>query len=164
MKSLHLWNSHPGLTFSDLSVTLDHMNMVGSRPSDQECLLMKVAEMFPGGLHHEPLENRCIRLIDIQNAHFTGNVLQGFRLVTVPLADAPLFDALSYCWGDMRLCTGIVFDTGTGPCLVERMFRVTEDLATCLFSILMTRTLEEKPRYLWIDQVSFITIIYTNCI
>ncbi|KAH7086460.1 heterokaryon incompatibility protein-domain-containing protein [Paraphoma chrysanthemicola] len=110
-------------------------------------------EIYPGGLHHEPLEDKTIRLLDIRNARFRGNVLEGFRLVTVPLADAPSFDALSYCWGDMRLCTGIIFDTGEDMDLVERMFRVTEDLATCLHSILMTRKLKEKPSYLWIDQI-----------
>jgi hypothetical protein len=135
-------------------MTLKRMSLVGLRHNDQtEVHLIKIVELFPGGLHREPLEDRCIRLLDMQNAQFKGNVLQGLRLVTVPLTDAPSFDALSYCWGDMRLCTGILFDTGIGPDLVERMYRVTEDLATCLVSILTTRTLKDKPRYLWIDQV-----------
>lgn len=131
------------------------MNLVGTRRSNSQCVLIEIAELYPGGLHHKPLESGYIRLLDIQNVRFVGNVLQGFRLVTVPLANAPSFDALSYCWGDMRLCTGILFDTGTGPDLVERMLRVTEDLATCLFSILMTRSLVDKPKYLWIDQVRY---------
>ena len=97
----------------------------------------------------------------MHNANFRDNVLQGYRLVTVDLDDAPSFDALSYCWGDMRLCTGILFDTGIGLDLVERMFRVTEDLATCLVSILRTQSLEDKPKYLWIDQVS--TLPRTTC-
>ncbi|KAH4269157.1 hypothetical protein HBI04_058740 [Parastagonospora nodorum] len=109
-------------------------------------------EMYQG-LHHESLEGNHIRLLDIQNARFEESLLQGFRLVTVPLADAPSFDALSYCWGDMRLCTGILLDTGTGPDFIERMFRVTEDLATCLVSILTTPNLEDRPQYLWIDQI-----------
>lgn len=111
------------------------------------------SEIYAGGLHHEPLDERCIRLIDIQNARFEHNMLQGFEIAGFSLEDAPPFDALSYCWGDMRLCTGIVFDTGYGMDLVERMFRVTEDLATRLFSILKTQSLQDKPRYLWIDQV-----------
>jgi hypothetical protein len=110
--------------------------------------------MYPGGLHHESLENNHIRLLNIQNARFEKSLLQGFRLITVPLADAPSFDALSYCWGDMRLCTGVLLDTGTDPDVIGRMFRITEDLATCLVSILTTPNLEDRPQYLWIDQVS----------
>lgn len=64
-----------------------------------------------------------------------------------------MLNAIVISRGDMRLCTGIVFDTGAGPDLVERMLRVTEDLATCLHSILKTEMLEDRPRYIWIDQV-----------
>lgn len=123
---------------------------------------MKVTGMYPAGLHHKPLGSRQIRLLDIQNVYFKENLLRGFRLVTVPLVDAPSFDALSYCWGNMRLCTGILFDTGTGSRFVERIFRVTEDLATCLFSILATPNLEDKPSFLWIDQVRLAPCIYSD--
>jgi hypothetical protein len=83
------------------------VNLVGPTSIGQERLLKKIAETYPGKLHDKPLDGRHIRLLDIQNAKFEGNVLHGLRLVTVPLADAPSFDALSYCSGDMRLCTGI---------------------------------------------------------
>ena len=105
---------------------------------------------FTPVLRHEPLPQGCIRLINIQNAEFVNNVLRGLELVTFPLNAAPEYEALSYCWGDMRLCTGLFF---TNPDGSERVYRVTEDLATCLVSVLQSQTLQIPP-YLWIDQIS----------
>ncbi|KAH7075959.1 heterokaryon incompatibility protein-domain-containing protein [Paraphoma chrysanthemicola] len=65
-----------------------------------------------------------------------------------PWAKNP-YQALSYCWGDLQLCTGIILTDGNNS---QRVFRVTEDLATCLYSIVNSENLE-TPSYLWIDQI-----------
>lgn len=62
---------------------------------------------------------------------------------------APEYNALSYCWGDMRLCTGVFFTNLNGS---ENVYRVTEDLATCLHSILESQSLQ-RPTFLWVDQI-----------
>ncbi|KAH7361275.1 heterokaryon incompatibility protein-domain-containing protein [Pyrenochaeta sp. MPI-SDFR-AT-0127] len=100
-------------------------------------------------LQHDPIPQGCVRLLKIQNAEFVNNVLRGLELVTMPVNAAPEYDALSYCWGDMRLCTGVLL---TEPYGSERVYRITEDLATCLHSILQSESLQ-RPAFLWVDQI-----------
>lgn len=105
--------------------------------------------MFCRVLRYESLPRGYIRLLKIEKAEFVHNILRSFELIAVPLDAVPAYDAVSYCWGDMRLCTGIFF---TNPDGSERVYRVTEDLATCLVSILRSPHLR-RPTYLWIDQI-----------
>jgi hypothetical protein len=98
-----------------------------------------------------PLPDGYIRLLKIQDARMDtkSNVLHDFELHEFPLRTAPSYDCISYCWGDKRLCTGIVFNHSDG---YKRVFRVTEDLATCLYSIKNSKTLD-APAYIWADQI-----------
>ncbi|KAF2131097.1 HET-domain-containing protein, partial [Dothidotthia symphoricarpi CBS 119687] len=99
-------------------------------------------------LHYGTLTHDHIRLLKIDHAMMDDDVLRGFELVTVPLETAPEYEALSYCWRDMRLCTGIFFPGCDGS---QRVLRITEDLATFLYVIIRSQV---RPRYLWIDQIS----------
>jgi hypothetical protein len=49
----------------------------------------------------------------------------------------------------MNVCTGLTFDHSHGH---TRVFRVTEDLATCLHSVIQSEKMT-TPKFLWIDQV-----------
>lgn len=102
-------------------------------------------------LRHTQLEEGHIRLLSLKNAHLDANstVLRNFSLIDVPLQMAPECEALSYCGEDLRLCTGILFNHEDGHGIV---FRITEDLATCLYSIINLRELT-APAYIWIDQI-----------
>jgi hypothetical protein len=102
-------------------------------------------------LRHTQLEDGHIRLLSLEHAYLDTNstVLRNLKLIDVPLQTAPAYEALSYCWGDLRLCTGILFNHEDGH---ERVFRITEDLATCLYSIMQSRELT-TPAYIWIDQI-----------
>jgi hypothetical protein len=76
------------------------------------------------------------------------NTLRDFGFIDVPLHCAPEYEALSYCWKDTRICTGIFFNHNG----CETIYRLTEDLATFLYSIIKTDDLK-TPEYLWIDQI-----------
>ncbi|KAF3008752.1 hypothetical protein E8E13_010107 [Curvularia kusanoi] len=99
-------------------------------------------------LQFEGLPAGHIRLLDLRKATMDDDILVGFKLVTVPLYTAPKFVALSYCWGSTHLCTGIFVSTPTHE---NQVYRVTENLAACLHSLLVLR--KRHIRYLWVDQI-----------
>jgi hypothetical protein len=68
-----------------------------------------------------------------------SNVLDDLELDDLSLKMAPSYDALSYCWGDKRLCTGIFINHSDGR---KRTFRVTGDLATCFYIIKSSKILD----------------------
>tara|TARA_R110002003_G_scaffold236_8_gene17144 strand:+ start:4346 stop:6316 length:1971 start_codon:yes stop_codon:yes gene_type:complete len=102
-------------------------------------------------LQHDNLSKGHIRLLKLTNVHFDeqSNLLHGFEQICVPLHAAPEYQALSYCWGNMQLCTGILFTHADG---CQRVFRITEDLVTCLYMIYQSKDLHTTP-YLWVDQI-----------
>lgn len=102
-------------------------------------------------LQFKPLPNGHIRLLDLQDARLLDEVLVGFKLVTVSLSTAPQYEAISYCWGSTALCTGILISTRHHK---NQVYRVTENLATCLHSLLVSdQPKADRPRYLWADQI-----------
>ncbi|KAJ4994363.1 heterokaryon incompatibility protein [Stagonosporopsis vannaccii] len=102
-------------------------------------------------LQFKPLPEGYIRLLDMKNAKIHEDVLVGFNLITVPLTKAPHYEAISYCWGSTELCTGILLSTQYHK---NQVYRVTENLATCLYSLLVADQPEaDRPRYVWVDQI-----------
>ncbi|KAH6618697.1 heterokaryon incompatibility protein-domain-containing protein [Boeremia exigua] len=102
-------------------------------------------------LRFMPIPEGHIRLLDVRNAKLLDNVLVGFKLITVPLSKAPQYEAISYCWGSTDLCTGIFVST---PYHGQQVYRVTENLATCLHSLLVCHQPEkDRPGYIWVDQI-----------
>jgi hypothetical protein len=93
---------------------------------------------------HDNLSKGHIRLLKLTNVHFDeqSNLLHGFEQICVPLHAAPEYQALSYCWGNMQLCTGILFTHADG---CQRVFRITEDLATCLYMIYQSKAYIQRP-------------------
>ena len=90
-------------------------------------------------------------MLDLQNLRFEDDVVLGLNIVIVPLASAPEYEALSYCWGSTDLCTGTLVSTPDGQ---EQIYRVSEHLATCLHSLITTERAEQnKTGYFWIDQI-----------
>ncbi|KAH8730539.1 heterokaryon incompatibility protein-domain-containing protein, partial [Phaeosphaeriaceae sp. PMI808] len=109
------------------------------------------AQSLTRGFQHTSLPEGYIRLLQIGNARMdtSSDTLRNLELIDVPLKSAPTYEALSYCWGDMRLCTGIFINRSDDR---VRPFRVTEDLATCLHSIVHSKDLV-TPIYIWVDQI-----------
>jgi hypothetical protein len=107
------------------------------------------SKLFPRR-EHTQLQAGYIRLVSLENARMDvgTNTLRDFGIINVPLQSAPEYEALSYCWKDTRICTGIFFNHDGH----ETIFRLTEDLAAFLYSIIKTDDLK-TPNYLWIDQI-----------
>ena len=102
-------------------------------------------------LQYIPLLENRIRLLDLQESRFDNNILSEFRFITAPLTSAPEYEALSYCWGSTELCTGVLVSTTDYDIQVCRL---TEDLATCLHSLIISdRPDQKRPAYLWVDQI-----------
>ncbi|KAF2629715.1 HET-domain-containing protein [Macroventuria anomochaeta] len=120
-------------------------------PPSPSQYLVTSARKYCRPLRYDVLLEGCIRLLDLQDAKIDGNIIVGLKLDTVPLSTAPSFEALSYCWGSKDLCTGIFISTADHG---EQIYRVTEDLATCLYSLLIAERPEQRPpAYLWVDQI-----------
>lgn len=138
------WSASPDLP-SNKSSSVEQPPLIRSIPGDAQ------ETKSYCGLQPTSLPAGCIRLLKLENAHFDvkSNVMCGFELVDVPLESAPEYDAISYSWGDMRLCTGILF---IGADTNKSIFRITEDLATCLYSIVQSKELA-TPSYAWVDQI-----------
>jgi hypothetical protein len=102
-------------------------------------------------LQYRRLPEDHIRLLDIRDARIDTDVLTGFKLITVPMSTAPGYKAISYCWGSTDLCTGILMSTRLHG---KQVYRVTENLATCLHSLITSNWSDhKKPDYVWIDQI-----------
>ncbi len=102
-------------------------------------------------LRFKPLPEGHVRLLDLRHAKMENEVLVGFHLITVPLSKAPTYEAISYCWGSTHLCTGIFVSSRRHK---DQVYRVTENLATCLHSLLVSHQSDtERPRYIWVDQI-----------
>lgn len=102
-------------------------------------------------LQYKPLPDGSIRLLDLREAEMVGDVLTGFKLIDTGLTTAPSYEAISYCWGSTELRTGIFVSTRN---LGEQVYRITENLASCLHSLMTSeRPDQEKPDYIWVDQI-----------
>jgi hypothetical protein len=102
-------------------------------------------------LQYEALLEGHIRLLSLHKAKMVDDVMIGLDLVTVSLSNVPTYEAISYCWGNTDLCTGIFVSTTDGG---RQVLRVTENLATCLHSLVYSdRPDGERPGFIWIDQV-----------
>ena len=62
-------------------------------------------------LQYEPLPPGCIRLLKLPKAKDALSFPNGFELITVPVDDAPSYEALSYAWGELNMCTPLFFLT-----------------------------------------------------
>lgn len=140
------WSARPSLQCHKTSSVVQP-----SKPDSRFRRLLLGNHKYRPRLRYDTLPEGCIRLLSIHNASLDGDVLVGFRLITVPLSTAPTYEAISYCWGSTDLCTGIFVST---PDRGEQVYRVTENLASCLHSLITSkRPGHEKPSYIWIDQV-----------
>jgi hypothetical protein len=89
---------------------------------------------------HGPLStDNSIRVLELQPGRL-GEPLEG-RLLEVCLSNEPVFDALSYCWGEPIFDSRLICDSQT--------MYITEGLATALDNL---RHVAE-PTIIWIDQV-----------
>ena len=75
----------------------------------------------------------------LPSPHFTDKI--ECSLVTTPIDEAPLYEALSYCWGDPSDTEPIV--------LSNRQFIATKNLASALRHL----RLPDKRRLMWIDSI-----------
>lgn len=140
------WNAEPAIQLSKFSSVKQPVK----GPSSSGHLILNETN-YARPLLYRPLQNGHIRLLDLHDARMQDNVLIGFKLMTVPLSLAPKYEALSYCWGSMDLCTGIFLSTQRHG---KKVLRVTENLATFLHSALVVeRPAEDRLQYLWVDQI-----------
>jgi hypothetical protein len=102
-------------------------------------------------LHYALLPADHIRLLSLRDTRLEHGVLCGIKIVTVALSSAPEYEALSYCWGSTDSCTGLFIST-EDSCI--QVCRVTENLATCLHSVVTSPRPDQKESgYLWVDQI-----------
>ncbi|PSN68810.1 HET-domain-containing protein [Corynespora cassiicola Philippines] len=106
-------------------------------------------DQFCETLNYERLPIGHIRLLDLGHARYSDGVLSGYKLIAFPLDSAPEYEALSYCWGDMKDCTAIFFDLND---IYQQFLRITEDLAVCLYTLPRMKEFVQ-PKFIWIDQV-----------